>query len=70
MSRKHRQARQRKRAIARIRRELSFWGVDTDDLTDDEIEERVVGFQQIVAKCGVSTQDAANALSAISQCLS
>jgi len=53
------------RAIARIRRELAFWGVDTSDLTNEQIEQGAVRFGRAIASMGLPAAVAAERLRAI-----
>lgn len=54
--------RNRKRVIASLRAELAFWGIDTSDMSDEEIERRVVEAGKLLAKTGVSAAEAAAGL--------
>lgn len=47
--------------ISRIRRELLFWGYDTSDLTDEDIEKGVKAFSQACLSMGFSVQEAEHA---------
>lgn len=46
-------------ALLRIRRELRFWGWDTSDLSDEELEERILLASRIVARVGMTLAEAA-----------
>jgi len=59
--------RKRKAALSRIRKELSFWGVDTDGLTDEELEKGVVEFCRSLSKTGMTVEECAKALDAIAE---
>ena len=50
--------RKRKMAITRIRAELSFWGVDVSNMSDEELERRVIEFGHTIASLGVTTDEA------------
>lgn len=49
-------------AYAGLRRELAFWGIDTEHLSDAELEERVAAFARAGNEARVSTAEAAAAI--------
>lgn len=62
LSREQRKEFDRKLAIAILRAELAFWGHDTSDMTDEEIEAGVMRVAEILGNAGVSAQQAADNL--------
>ncbi|KKN36943.1 hypothetical protein LCGC14_0768660 [marine sediment metagenome] len=56
------QKRQRREALARVRRELSFWGVDTTEFTDAELEEGILAIQRAVKASGIRAEEATNSM--------
>lgn len=54
--------RQRRRSLSVIREEFAFWGYPLDDLTDEEIEERVVEAGRALANTGLTAAEATAAL--------
>lgn len=58
----------RKCVIAMLRREMAFWGFDTTDMTDEEIEEHVLNMSMTLASTGITAdQMCANLKQALSQ---
>lgn len=53
---------QEKIMIASLRSELSFWGFDTSDMSDEEIKQGMKRSAQIMAQCGVTADECARAL--------
>jgi len=51
-----------RRALNRIRRELLFWGVDTSDLSDDEIHAGMTEFARVLGSLGLSCDQVENGL--------
>lgn len=51
--------RRRRKALLGLRRELAFWGINTENLTDDEIVEGCRRFGLIAGQMGVRGKDAA-----------
>ena len=54
--------------IARLRAELAFWGHDVSDMTDEEIKEGILKMGEMVAKCGMTTDEVAEAFKALANC--
>ncbi|PPB10886.1 hypothetical protein [Brevibacillus laterosporus] len=55
--------RRRKRALRNIRREFTLWGMFVDDMSDDELEKRIVNTSRfLVSRTSVSIEEAAQAL--------
>jgi hypothetical protein len=52
-------------ATATIRESMSALGFPVDDLSDDEIEQGAVAFAEVAASCGITAQEAVDALSMI-----
>jgi len=52
----------RRRAIERIRRNLVFWGVDTMNYSDSDIENMTVNFSRLLGQCGITCDQATEAL--------
>lgn len=42
--------------VLSLRQELAMWGIDTTDLSDQEIEDGVKRFSSAVADCGITTK--------------
>ena len=61
---KWRARRERARCMKSIREQLAFFGIDTSDMTDEEVEEHVRYAGKQIAKCGVTAQQAADGLRA------
>lgn len=59
----------KKRAIARIRREMAWWGHDMSNMSDEEIEAGVICFSKAVVQVGVTASEMAKGLTAISRAL-
>ncbi|MBG9772401.1 hypothetical protein [Brevibacillus laterosporus] len=49
--------RRRKRALLNIRREFAFWGLFMVDISDDELEERIISASQIFGGFGFPVED-------------
>ena len=58
--------RRRGKTIENIKAHMLFFGYDISDMTDEEIEEGLVKISEIVSKTGVTTKQAADALSQLS----
>ncbi|MDN9011087.1 hypothetical protein [Brevibacillus laterosporus] len=61
--------RRRKRALRNIRREFTLWGMFVDDMSDDELEKRIVNTSRFlvrgmphVYRLSVSIEEVAHAL--------
>jgi len=54
-------ARRRRLAIARVRAQLAYFGIDTRHLSDDELVERVCHIQDGLRECGITASEAADA---------
>ena len=59
----------KRKAIQRIRKESAFWGYPLDDLSDEQLEERILGFAKIISNTGVSMDEAIAALGQVSRVL-
>lgn len=58
---------ERSDAIAGIRRQMAALGVPLDHLTDEEIEEGVIGLARATAKFGASYRDVADAVATLAR---
>ena len=59
----------KQRALNHIRKELMFWGVDTSDLSDDEIHSGMVKFARILSSLGLNSDQVENGLRITFSCL-
>jgi hypothetical protein len=51
--------------IARFRSELAFWGHDVSDMKDEEIKDGINKIGKMIAKCGMTIDEATEALKAL-----
>ncbi len=58
---------ERKIVIAQLRSHLKFFGCDTSDLTDEEIEQGVLEFSRGMSGFGVSVDEASEALALVNK---
>ena len=56
---------QKRRAIKGLRREMSYWCLPVDDLSDEAIVEGVVKFAEVSPSIGITCQEAAEAIIAL-----
>ena len=54
--------------IAKFRAELAFCGHDVSDMTDEEIKEGITKMGEMVSKCGMTTDEVAEAFKALANC--
>lgn len=59
----------RRRSIAVIRETFAMFGHPLDELTDEEIEEGVAGWQEATARVGVTMAEASAAFASIGEAL-
>lgn len=59
--------RERRRAFRSIRGHLAFFGFDTSQMTDEEIEQAVVNLGRVAATAGVSAEQAVRAFRALGE---
>lgn len=52
--------------IVKLRAELSFWGYDTSEMTDEEIKKGVYKIHGAVQQCGVTSKELAMVLKRLS----
>ena len=64
-----RKERRYRRAIARIRRELAWWGIDVSNLTDQELADGICGASAMIASVGVTTQQAVEGAQLLSRAM-
>ena len=57
---------QNHRACNRLRRELVFWGIDTSELTDEEIAARLAQLVPLIKEMGMTAAEASYALQRLS----
>jgi len=60
----------RKRAMKRIRSELAFFGLNTQHLSDEEVEIRLGRFTRIMSNSGLTVKEMQHAFSAVGWSLS
>jgi len=60
----------RKRAMNRIRSELAFWGLNTQHLSNEEIEIRFGRFARIMSNSGLTVKEMQHAFSIVGWALS
>ena len=54
--------------IAKFRAELAFFGLDTSDMTDEEIKEAAVKVGEMISKIGLTTKEITDVMRAIANC--
>jgi len=54
--------------IARFRAEMALWGHDISDMTDAEIKEGIYKMGEMVSKCGMTTNEIAQAFKTMANC--
>lgn len=62
-------ATRKRRALQRIREHLEFFGLNTEHLSDEEIEERSMMMMRAVNEAGASISEATAALSKMGRCM-
>lgn len=60
-----RQQRSKRRAMRDLRSHLRFFGVPIDDITDEQIEAGVLRASQIVARAGITGDEARTAINRV-----
>lgn len=54
--------------MARFRTELSLWGYDTSEITDEEIKEGISKMGEMVTQLGMTTDEVAEAFKSLANC--
>lgn len=58
----------KRKAVQRIRQELTFWGVDLNDLSDEDIEAGCIQLVRVMSNMGLTTKEVLLNLRRFNQC--